>query len=726
MERVTTVLAVDDSETVRRSLAVRLGASGFAVRTATCGEEALDLLDRGGYDVVLLDLRMPGMSGLDVLRSLRRRYRAAELPVIMLTVSDDTPDIVQAYEHGANDYVVKPGELSVLVARINTQVSLRDAHTALRDAHRDLERTLVHQKVALEHSRSTLESEKQYRLETEQELRASERRYRVFYDDNPSMMFTLAGDGTILAVNRIGASHLGYQRAQLVGSSVLRLYHPDDRATVARHLRTVMEMPDRLHRWELRKLHRLGELAWYRETARLIEEPGDGTSILVVSEDISETYRLSERLSYHERYDALTGLLNRRSFTEQLDRALADARRSGVEHALLFLDLDQFKVINDTCGHAAGDELLVRLSEVLAKSVRRRDTLARMGDDEFAVLIEDCRAEPAAAVANALREAIQAHHLQWAGRALSATASIAIVPVTRDSRDTAAVLAMADAACYAAKEAGRNRVHVYTQGDMRLLARFGEMHWVNRIKEALAQNRLHLARQVIAPVAGDAERGLHLELLLRMRDERGREIAPGEFLRAAERYSLATKLDRWVVSHALEWLHANRHAFDRLHLCDINLSGQSLGDESLLRFLLEQIEQKDIPPEKLCFEVTETAAINDYPNALRFISILKERGCRFALDDFGSGLSSFGYLKTLPVDFLKIDGVFVKDIASNALDLALVRSINEIGHVLGKRTIAEFVENDRILGELRNVGVDYAQGFWIGRPIPLGRLDEER
>jgi len=714
VEQRTAVLAVDDSDTVRRSLAARLSARGFEVRCAASGEEALERLAGESFDAVLLDLRMPGMGGLETLRAIRRRHTAPELPVIMLTVSDDTPDIVQAYEYGANDYVVKPGELPVLVARLNTQVSLRSAH-------RELEQTLARQSNVLAQSRSTLASEVQNRLETEQELRASESRYRTLYDDNPSMLFTLAADGTIVSLNRMAATELGYARADLLGTRVQHLYHADDRTSAVRQLRAVIEMPDRLHRWELRKVHRLGEIGWYRETARAVEDPTHGVSILVVCEDISETYRLSERLHFHERYDALTGLLNRRCFTEQLDAALEQSRRKTVRHALLFLDLDRFKVINDTCGHAAGDELLVRLAEILARSVGRRDALARMGDDEFAVLITDCRLETAAATAEQLRDAIQAHHLQWAGRALSVTASIAIVPVDRECRDTAAVLAMADAACYAAKEAGRNRVHVYRDGDMGLLARFGEMHWVNRIKDALGARRLELALQPIIPVAA-APAGLHGELLLRMRDEHNREVAPGEFLPAAERYNLAATLDRWVVGTAFAWLAASPAACRRLDLCAINLSGQSLGDDALLDFVLEEMDRFRVPPHKLCFEITETAAINDYGHALRFITALKERGCRFALDDFGSGLSSFAYLKSLPVDFLKIDGVFVKDIASNALDRALVRSINDIGHVLGKQTVAEFVEDRHILAELHTLGVDYAQGYGVGRPVPLATL----
>lgn len=714
----TRVLVIDDSDTVIKSLKARLGARGYEVTGASDGATALELLATDSFDVVLLDLKMPRMSGLDVLRVLRRRYSATQLPVIVLTVSEDTPDILEAYRAGANDYIIKPGELPVLVARIDTQVSLRSANMALRRAHQMLERKVIHQTVEIQEKQTDLRWEQQNRIETEHELRASEQRFRLLYDDNPCMLFTVSPQGRVESVNRLGATHLGYRRGELLGTDYINTYHPEDRDVANRHLQGVLKSPGRLHRWELRKRTRAGDTLWHRETARLIEEAGGQKSILIVCEDVSENYLLSERLSFHERYDSLTGLLNRRSFTEHLGRILEKARRDDAVYALLFIDLDQFKIINDTCGHQTGDELLGRLSEILRQSIRRQDTMARMGDDEFAVLIENCDMEAALTVAESLRNAIQTHQMAYRGSMLSVTASIGILPVGRTSRDTAAVLSMADAACFAAKEAGRNRVHVYADDDLQLMTRFGEMHWVTRIKDALHHNRFHLTRQPIAHLAGGSL-GEHYELLLRLTDDTGAAIPPSEFIPAAERYSLAGEIDRWVVHHALQWLGSDPAALSRLHLCDINLSGQSLSDRNVLQFIINELESSAIPPEKLCFEVTETAAINDVANAQSFIGTLRERGCRFALDDFGSGLSSFAYLKNLPVDYLKIDGVFVKDIATNSLDLALVRSINEIGHVLGKQTIAEFVEDELTMEQLRSLGVDYAQGYGIGRPTPI-------
>ena len=713
------VLAVDDNATVRATIAARLGSKGYVVTTASDGHEALRLLSGREFDLVLLDIRMPDVSGEEVLREIRRKRTATQLPVIMLTASDDTEEIVQTFDLGANDYVVKPGEITALAARIHTHLSLKTASDSLREAHHDLERKVVHRTVELQDSNSKLKWEMENRILMEEELRASERRYRSLYDDNPSMMFTLSATGTILAVNRLAARHLGYRRNELIGSPALDLYHPDDRGTAHKYLEAVASVSDRMHRWEIRKRHRGDQIIWVRETARAIDHDSEDRTLLIVSEDISETYQLSERLTYQERYDSLTGLLNRRSFEERLVGALQQSRESGCKHALCYLDLDQFKVINDTKGHSVGDEVLLQVSGILKNVVRKRDTVARLGGDEFVVLIEECEMAPANTVASALKDAIHEHHFKCGTDVLRVHVSIGIVPVTPNSIDAANLLSMADAACYTAKDAGRNRVHVHASDDLNLLMRVGEMKWVGRINEALEADRFRLNLQPITPVSGAGVQGDHYELLLRMKDEQGKIVTPNEFLPAAERFSLASKIDRWVIKTAFDWLLADPRMLDRLYLCGINLSGQSVGNEEVLEFLLKQLDTRGIPAEKLCFEITETAAASDIVSATRFINAVKQRGCYFALDDFGSGVSSFNYLKHLPVDFLKIDGAFVREMATNSIDYAMVRSINEIGHVMGKKTIAEFVEDTNTLGKLRNVGVDFAQGYGVGRPLPI-------
>ena len=443
----------------------------------------------------------------------------------------------------------------------------------------------------------------------------------------------------------------------------------------------------------------------------------------------SMTGRLSgmvEDLEYQASHDALTALVNRQEFERRLNRVIETARTDGAEHALCYLDLDQFKVINDTCGHEAGDELLRRLGDLLQQRTRKRDTLARLGGDEFGVLMEHCSLTQAQRVANGLRETVEGFRFIWEDRSFDIGVSIGLVSITEVTESMPNILSAADRACYAAKDNGRNRVHVYHEGDAELARRHGEIQWVTRIPQALEEHRFHLVYQPIVPLDSVLSEGEHHELLIRMEDEERRIVEPGAFLPAAERYNLSVKIDRWVTGKALAWLKGNPKRLKSLSLCTINLSGRSLGDEEFLEFIIRQFDETNIPPAKICFEVTETAAIANLVNATRFMQALKKLGCRFALDDFGSGLSSFAYLKNLPVDFLKIDGTFVKNIVDNSIDLAVVKSINEIGQAMGKRTIAEHVENAAILEKLKlpEIGVDYAQGYGIARPRPIEGVAE--
>ncbi len=556
------------------------------------------------------------------------------------------------------------------------------------------------------------------RKAAEAALRASEARYRALYDDNPSTYVTLDEQGTIRSINRHGAGQLGYDAAALQGTDARTLYTDPAQASFERFLAECLAQPGVLQRWELPKRCADGTVLWVRETARAVHDADGQVLVLVVSEDVSEARDLSERLAYEATHDGLTDLINRREFENRLERVLETARASDSEHALCYLDLDQFKIVNDTCGHMAGDQLLRQLGNVLKGSVRHRDTLARLGGDEFALLIEHCPMSKAVRIANTLREAVESHRFQWDDYSFKVGASIGVVPIDAASPGAAHLLGMADHACYAAKEQGRNRVHVYREDDAEIARRSGEMQWVARLDAALEAGRFTLVRQRIAPVDGAFE-GDHYELLLRMMEEDGTLISPGAFLPAAERYNVAVRVDRWVLDAALDWLEGEPGELDGLHLCAINLSGHSLTDEAFLDHAVGRIRASRVPPEKLCFEITETAAIVNFAGAHAFITALRELGCRFALDDFGSGLSSFGYLKTLPVDYLKIDGTFVKDIVDDPIDRAMVEAINRIGQVIGKKTVAEFVESEAILARLREIGVDYAQGYHVGHPEPL-------
>jgi len=467
-------------------------------------------------------------------------------------------------------------------------------------------------------------------------------------------------------------------------------------------------------------IRRDGNELYIESTASPIRDPvGNVSGGVLVFHDVSESRELNRRLSYAASHDILTELVNRREFETRLERALKSAKARETSYAVLYLDLDQFKIVNDACGHNAGDALLKQIGALLKSKIRWRDTLARLGGDEFGVLLESCTMDEALRTAENLRELISEFRFVWDERTFRLGVSVGVVPITPQTDDVASLLSAADSACAAAKDAGRNRVYNYQENDIDLMKRRKEMQWAARISNALDENRFELFRQTIQPLQATGEHGAHYELLIRMRDEAGSLIAPGLFIAAAERYGLMTAIDRWVIQSAFRWLVSEADERERLALCSINLSGQSLADEKFLPFVIEQFQKSGLSGACICFEITETAAIASYSQANRFIHALKEIGCRFALDDFGTGLSSFGYLKHFPVDYLKIDGSFVKEMLHDPIDREMVRSINEIGHLTGKKTIAEFAENTEIITMLRGMGIDFAQGYGVAEPKRL-------
>ncbi|MEM8983549.1 MAG: EAL domain-containing protein [Pseudomonadota bacterium] len=433
-------------------------------------------------------------------------------------------------------------------------------------------------------------------------------------------------------------------------------------------------------------IRRDGNELYIESTASPIRDgKGEVTGGVLVFHDVSESRELNRRLSYHASHDILTGLVNRREFENRLERALKSAKARETEYALVYLDLDQFKIVNDSCGHSAGDALLGQLGALLKSKIRWRDTLARLGGDEFGVLLESCTVDEAMRTAEELRESVGNYKFVWDDRSFRLGVSIGVVPIKADNSDVAELLSAADSACAAAKEAGRNRIHSYHENDIDLMRRRREQQWAARINNALEENRFEIFRQTILPLQ-ESETGEHYELLLRMRDETGALVSPELFIAAAERYGITPNIDRWVISNALRWLVSEADERERLSLCSINLSGQSLSDEKFLPFVIDQFQTSGIDPQKICFEITETAAVASYSQANRFIQSLKELGCQFALDDFGTGHASFAYLKHFAVDYLKIDGSFVKEMLHDPIDREMVRSINEIGHLTGKRT----------------------------------------
>jgi diguanylate cyclase (GGDEF)-like protein/PAS domain S-box-containing protein len=464
------------------------------------------------------------------------------------------------------------------------------------------------------------------------------------------------------------------------------------------------------------------EIAINESATPIRDRAGEIAGAVLVLHDVRREREYASQLSYQASHDALTGLINRREFEHRLSLALASAKELGRTHAMLYLDLDQFKIVNDTCGHAAGDELMRQVSMLLQGRLREGDTLARIGGDEFGVILENCSPEHAERIADELRQTVTDFHFVWHDRSFAIGVSIGLVLVAEAPLTLADVLSAGDAACYMAKEKGRNRVQLYHRKDSELAVRHGEMEWVARLHAALDSGRFCLYSQRIMAI-GRRRPATMFELLIRMVDEHGELVPPMAFIPAAERYNLMPAVDRWVIRTALPLVARARAADGGDAAYMINLSGASIGDERFLDFIREQIELCAVASDAICFEITETAAIANLAKAARFIGELRSLGCRFSLDDFGAGMSSFGYLKHLPVDFLKIDGSFVTDMLIDPIDGAMVESINHIGHVMEKKTIAEFVENDQILKRLREIGIDYVQGYGVERPRPFRLRD---
>ena len=539
-------------------------------------------------------------------------------------------------------------------------------------------------------------------------VQASEQRFRRLSDLLPTAaLLVQRDDGAIDYINLAGRQLLGIEARASAGridDYGLPTGELDDSAALDEERRTV----------ELRALDgRRIQSIW--RCAQLIGDEQEHWLLLL--DDATERLQLTAQLRYQASHDALTGLLNRREFDARLRRACAGTL-PGLERAmLLYLDIDQFKLINDTCGHAAGDQLLASVAGLLRREAGELAQVARLGGDEFGLLLAETRPEAFRARAQALLDGIAATPFLWQGRGFALTASIGAVAFDAAAQpDPTELLAIADTACYLAKEAGRNRVVVHNEDEQVSHRRRNEMDWVQRIREALAEDRFCLYFQELHPLHRSAPGQVHFELLVRMRDRSGAMVPPGAFIPAAERFGVMPEVDRWVVRNALarfEHLHPGGR---EIGLCSINLSGATMGDESFPAFLLDELARADVAPDKLCFEITETSAVANFAQATALITALRQLGCKVALDDFGAGMSSFAYLKNLPVDFLKIDGSFIRDLAADPLSQSIVAAITQVGHQVGTRVVAEFVGSTEVVTLLREMGVDYAQGFGVHVP----------
>lgn len=560
------------------------------------------------------------------------------------------------------------------------------------------------------------------RKRAEDALYQEKERLQVTLHSISDAVITTNAVGELLYINPIAEQLTGWTLAAAVGRPYLQVLKLHQQPSGVDLLAQAMQAAAAFRHPYLELENRQGDPVLVEASAAPIQDAdGEVRGAVLVFRDVSEQYRLSQEMEYQATHDELTGLGNRRAFELALAACFERTRDTPHSHVVCYLDLDEFKVVNDTCGHTAGDELLRQIARLFSDVLRSEDHLCRIGGDEFGIILTDQPITRALQVAERLQLSLAGYRFVWREQSFGVGVSIGMVALDTHSESVGALLQAADSACYVAKDSGRGRIHVYARDDPALAQRYGVMEWVSRIEHALLHDRFELFAQPIVATHPQAARGMHCEILLRMRDEQGGLVSPGHFIPAAERYHLASRVDRWVVTHALQWVEAHQ---DQIELCSINLSGQSLGDAVFMHFVLQRLESSALPCAKVCFEITETAAIGNLQTAKHFIATLRQLGCKLALDDFGSGLSSFAYLRNLPVDVLKIDGQFVKDIAHDPVSLAMVKSIHEIGCLMGKETVAEFVESLEIRDLLRDIGVHYVQGYAVGHPVPLDRVLE--
>jgi diguanylate cyclase (GGDEF)-like protein/PAS domain S-box-containing protein len=543
-------------------------------------------------------------------------------------------------------------------------------------------------------------------------------------------VITTDASGRIEYLNPVAEQYTGWSSAEATGKPLDLVYRVVDDRTKKMVVHGAGANPADAASTglALSLLGRQGNTCLVREShAPIRGRSGNAVGQVIVFHDVGQIEEMAQKLTWQASHDPLTGLVNRREFERRMGGVLESARSDNKEHAVLYMDLDNFKTVNDSCGHAAGDELLRQLATVMLARMRGSDTLARLGGDEFGALLESCPVDQGVRLANGMRDAVRDFRFVWKDKTFGVGVSIGLVPLTKDSGSIGRVLAAADATCYDAKNKGRDRVQVYQPKDGSAVEKRGELAMVSQINHAFELGNFRLYRQKIVALSGDEESDPHYEILVRMVDAAGRLIPPSGFMPAAERYNLMSSIERWVISTLVEYLHRQRESGALVRQAGavapafyaVNLSAASIEDASFPDFLRRLLTRFNLPRGLLCFEVTETTAISNLTKAAQLMHELRAMGCGFALDDFGIGMSSFAYLKYLPVDYIKIDGVFVRDMAADQMDFAIVEAINRIAHILGLKTVAEFVEDEATLERLRALGVDFAQGYFISKPEAL-------
>ncbi len=680
------ILIAEDSPVLLAIMVNTLQSEGYdyEVDTAENGQQAIEAFLAQAPDLILMDADMPVLDGISACEQIKRTPEGRSVPVVMVTGYGDRDWVDRAYQSGATDYVMKPINWDVLRNRIDYMLKAKKAEEALFDEK--------------EKAQVTLES---------------------------------IGDGVITTdalqrveyLNPVASLLTGWKNREAIGQSLSSVFNIVDECSLQTEhipLPSELELPHNTSEItpQMLLLHKDGQQQFAIEdsAAPIRDRDNHIIGMVLVFHDVTLSRQMARDIEYQAHHDSLTGLINRREFEKRLQILTEDARLNNAEHALLYMDLDRFKIVNDTCTHAAGDELLRQVSKVVRLQIRQHDTAARLGGDEFGFLLEHCPLDGALVIAEKICQAIQAIRFSWDTHVFSIGASIGVVSINQLHGNMSKLLSMADAACSMAKDSGRNQVQVYHEEKHQ---RIDSGQWLARLHESLERDQFLLFQQAIVPLNPALQSGEHYEILVRMQDPAHpkRLILPGAFFSAADRYNLLPTLDRWVVKHFCQWLHKHPEHLDQLYLASINLADSSLGDKNFPTFVQEQFQHYQIPGEKICFEFTELGATTNISGTQYLLGQLKLSGCRFALDNFGTGSASFSVLRDLKVDFLKIQGSLINNVLQNDLDKAIVHSINDISHVLQIRTIAEFIETQEpILTTLRALNIDYAQGYGLAKP----------
>lgn len=677
------VLIVEDEKIIALDLQRRLERFGYTIcETCSEGVDAIEKAKLHNPDIILMDIMLNGpMDGIEAAKVIKQELK---IPVVFLTAYVDDRTLERAKTAEPYGYILKP-------------FKERELYTAID--------------IAL------------YKFHSEQHIKKQERLFSAILHSVNDGLIAVDNDMTVLFINPVASHMSGWTEEECRGKPIQQILSMIDSKSLNPILPAMLPEGESSNRFrDVILKGRLGQSFILDGAITKIHQAGNEVEGYVIAfRDVTELRKLSATVDYQTSHDKLTGLGNREDFALKLQTVLEELARYGGSHTLLQLDVDRFKIVNDTCGTMAGDELLRQVATYIQTLTQRNDVAARLGGDEFAVLLKDCVLENAMQVAQRLQEAVQNHKFIWQNNLFPITLSIGLVPLSGEDTDIHIVMAAADDACYIAKEEGGNRIRVFQRNEEKYILRRGQMEWVSKINQALETDKFRLWYQLIEPVRPLP--GIHpkLEILIRMEGDDGSIISPGAFIPSAERYGLISAIDRWVFETAIKtWVQLKAQSHNLVErLFSINLSGATLLDETFIDFALNITSQYGVSPGNFCLEITETSAIQNLSYAIRFIEKLKSHGFTFSLDDFGSGFSSFNYLKNLPVDYLKIDGSIVQNIDESLINFTMVESINSMGHVIGLKTIAEFARTPSIIERLHRIGVDYAQGYAIAEPKPF-------